>query len=321
MPDNQEFSYDRDISPYASRYFDTIGNDPRLSHERKMQLQGSLLGGIEDIQAQRAKMQKEKDEGVLRSLNMREAHSDLEDARARRIQMQKNTEAVGGAKTQVNSILGDQSMSPEQKRQFLAQEELNHPLAGDPTLGKVFDLGREALPKEREKVFTPGQTVGYLSKLAGKVTPEELSLAMQDPVAMSVMVAEAEAMEKEDEEADKLQGRKDADALEIKKSMIRTRFKFGKDEDNMPTGKLDEESERNAELTVRALAPDKLKDFAALKQSGDHQALVQFVESVQDTHFDDMLGGKTSGKTSGPKSTGAVTDRSAARNAIFKKKE
>ena len=293
----QEFSYERDISPYASKFFDTLGNDPRLSPERKAQLQGMLLGGVEDIQAQRAKMQEEKDKGVLRSLDVRKTQSDLEDARARRIQMQRDTEAIGGAKARVNSILGDAAMSSEQKRQLLAQEELNHPLAGDQTLGKVFNLGREALPKEQEQMFTPSQQVDFLSKVAKSGRAEDVIAALQDPIQMGVMLAAAEAQEKEDKEADDLQGRKDAEAQEIRKGMTRTRLKFAEDDAGMVTGKLDDDSARNAELVVRALAPDKMKDFAALKQAGDDKAIVQFVESIQDSKLDEILSG---GKSKAP---------------------
>ena len=309
------FSYDRDISPYASRYFDSIGNDPRLSHERKMQLKGTLLDGVEDIKMQRLKMQEEKDNGVMRTLKMQGYQSDLEDARAKRIQMQRDTEAIGGAKTRVNSILGDTTLSSEQKRQLLAQEELNHPLAGDQTLGRVFNLGREALPKEQESMFTPSQQVEFLSKVANSARPEDAIAALRNPAAMAQLRDAAEAQEKEDKEADELQGKKDAEAHELRKNMTRTRFKFAEDDTGMVTGKLDDDSSRNAELVVRALAPDKLKDFVALRQAGDDKAIVQFVESIQDSKLDEILNGKSKGAAA----TGF--DRTAARNAIFRKKE
>ena len=292
----QEFSYDRDIGGYASKFFDSIGNDPRLSPERKAQLQGTLLGGVEDIQNQRLKLQEEKDNGVMRSLKMQGYQSDLEDARAKRIQMQKDTEAIGGAKTRVNSILGDQSMSAEQKRQLLAQEELNHPLAGDPSLGRVFNLGREALPKEEKPLYTPGQTVNYLSKIAGKVSPEELSMAMRDPVAMSAMIAEAEAQEREDKEAMTLNKRKDAEAHEIKKGMMLKDLKFAKDETDAPTGWLDDESTRDAEMIVLALGtPEEQKAFSDLKDAPSDEPRADLVRSIQRRELEARLSGKTRG--------------------------
>ena len=86
----QDFSFERDIQGYASNYFDTIGNDPRLSPQRKAQLQGTLLGGVEDIQNQRLKLQEERDNGMMRTLKMQGYQSDLEDARAKRIQQRGN---------------------------------------------------------------------------------------------------------------------------------------------------------------------------------------------------------------------------------------
>ena len=81
----REFSFERDIQPFSSRYFDTIGNDPRLSQERIAMLQGSFLDGIEDIESQRRKNQAERDSGVRASLDARKTQSGLEEARAKRI--------------------------------------------------------------------------------------------------------------------------------------------------------------------------------------------------------------------------------------------
>jgi hypothetical protein len=297
MPDNQEFSYDRDIGGYASKYFDSIDANTRLSHERKAQLQGTLLGGVEDIQNQRLKMQKEKDEGVLRSLDVRKTQSDLEDARARRIQMQKDTEAIGGAKERVNSILGDASMSPEQKRQLLAQEELNHPLAGDQNLSRVFNLGREALPKEKEQMFTPSQQVEFLAKVANSARPEDAIAALRDPAAMAQLRAAAEAQEKEDKEANDLRGRKDAEAHEIRKGMMLKDLKFAKDETDAPTSWLDDESTRDAEMIVLALGtPEEQKAFSDLKDAPSDEPRADLVRSIQRRELEARLNGKGGAK-------------------------
>ena len=314
----REFSFERDIQPFASRYFDTIGNDPRLSQERIAMLQGSFLDGIEDIESQRRKNQAERDSGVKASLDARKTQSGLEEARAKRIKMQQDTEAINGAKSRVMGVLGDPEMTPEQKRQSLAIEELNHPLAGDQELGKVFNLGREALPKEKDPVFSPSQRVGYMSKLAGKVAPEELSRIMQDPQEMAVMLQRIDTEEKEDEEARNLNKKNDAASNALKQDMARKRLKY--DEDN--AGWMTEESTRDAESVIQALGtPEEQKAFLSLKGSPSDKERKELVEMVQDRKMQEILSGKSGTPAKkGAADPGDVESRRAfTRSLIFKK--
>lgn len=307
----QEFSYERDISPYASNFFNTIGNDSRLSPERKAQLQGTLLGGVQDIEAQRLKLQEERDKGQLRTLQFQSYQSDLEDARAKRIRMQQETESLNGVKGTVDSIIGNPDYTPEEKRQLLAKAEMEHPLAGDTTLGRMFNLGREMLPKDEGGKFTPTQTATYISRLAGKVAPEDLAIALQDETTLGVLLAQADAMEKEDEEVSKLRERKDADARAIKRGMMLKDLKYAKDEMGTPTTWLDEDSTRDAEMIVKALGnPEEQKQFDELRTAPSDEARYELVRSIQRRELDTRLGGK---------SESAADNASRARSLIFGK--
>lgn len=307
----QEFSFDRDVGAYASKYFDTIGNDSRLTHEQKVQLKGTLLGGVDDIQAQRLKLQEEKDQGVMRSLQMQGYQSDLEDARARRIQTQREAEAMVDVRDTVTQITGSKDHTPEQKRQLLAEAEMNHPLAGDPALGRMFGLGHEMLPKGGS-TFTPGQTASYISKLAGRMHPEDLAAALQDPVTMGALLAEADAEEKENTEATKLRDRKDDEASVIRKGMMLKELRFAKDETlNEPSVWLDDDSTRDAEMIVKALGTSaEQKKFDELRTAPSDEERYALIRSIQRRELGARLGGE---------SEAAAGSASRARSLIFGK--
>ena len=154
-----EFSFERDIAPYASRFFDEIGSS-EMSTSAKQKLQGSLLGGISDIESQRLKLQEERDQGRERNLSYERGVLALEEARASRSRIEQQNREVGDVQSLVRGIV-DSEDTPDVKTQKLArtQLELGDRVLANPALGHLFKFGHDAIPKPDKPLISNAEMV------------------------------------------------------------------------------------------------------------------------------------------------------------------
>lgn len=264
-----DFSFERDVAPHASRFFAEIGRSP-VSPEAANRLQGTLLGGITDIETQRNKLREERMQGKMRELQYAEGVSALEEARARRQRIENETAKVGAVKEQVTGIIRGTD-DPALKRQRLAELEFENSGIDDPSVRRIFDTGREVLPPVRKSDFTPAQIAAF----AEDVPPEVL--ARQDPVEIGQYVGVA-AQRKKD-----LEDRKKAleDSDDERGKLLERDFEFDKDESDIETW-LKPDSTNNASLVVEVFgSPEEKAQWEKLKTAPSDHARAMLAMRIQ----------------------------------------
>lgn len=276
------FSYDRDIAPHASKFFDSIDADPTLSHGAKMRLQGTLLGGMEGIEAQRLKLQEERDQGRQRKLQYENSVFALENARAERARREQMEARRAGVAATAKGIL-DGAGDPETKRQVLARTALD--FAGDNDAMEVFKTATGALPKEREGGLTPNQIADFTSRIGEYVTPEDLPDVLSNPMLLGQVLGKVGAEELKRKEAKKLADDKTEAGKAQKLELAKMPLKFAKGEAGEESGWLEDSSTAIATKVVEALGnPQEKERFTKLKTAGSDRERAMMVELIQLRH-------------------------------------
>lgn len=268
-----DFSFEKNVAPYASKYFDRVSADPNLTGGQKRELQGMLLNGVDEIRQQQAKLQDSAMKGRMRDLQYATGVSALEEARARRARMEQSSGEVAGAQNVVQSIIGGTD-SPEEKRRKLAEFKVANAatLALNPDAKQVFDIGESALPKESQ--FTPSQ----VARFAAQRVPAEV-IATGDPMLIGDVAAQIAEQDKVAEEAKKLREDKSEKAMQMKLRLAQEPLKFAKDETTgTESDWLEPDSTNKARLIVSALAPDDLERFEKITSDRERAT---FVNNIQ----------------------------------------
>lgn len=291
MPATAEFSYDKDVLPYAGRMFDRIGSDRNMTTEQVSRLQSGLLGGVEGIEAQRLKLQEERDMGRKRKLDYEGDVFALEEARARRTRIEQMEQRRAGVTATAKSIL-DSTDNPETKRQMLARTALDY--ADDREALQTFDIAASALPKEKTGGFTPNQIAGLTAKLGNKVAPEDLPFVLSNPVLLGQALAAVAKDEDDTKEAKRLAEDQSDQAQKAKLELAKMPLKFAKDESGGESEWLEDGSTAVAAKVVEALGtPAEKERFAKLKTAASDRERALMVELIQLRHrFDtEKVGG------------------------------
>lgn len=301
-----DFSFDRDIAPYAGKYFDRIAADRSMSHEQKMRLQGNLLGGVEAIEAQRLKLQEERDMGRKRKLDYEYDTFRLEDARAARTRLERDGAQVIGAHTLVKGILASPD-DPYTKAQKLAEAELEHaPIsAANRDVGQVFNIARAAIPKTSSANFTPHQIASMTAKLGNRVHPDDLPAVLSDPVLLGQALAEVAKDEEAAIEAKKLADDQSKEAKAAKLELAKMPLKFAKDIRGDESDWLEDSSTAVATKVVEVLGtPEEKARFAKLKTASSDRERALMVELIQLRHRFDTEKVEGAGRKSASSVTG-----------------
>lgn len=291
MPD---FSYQSNVAPYASKFFDDVGADSRLSSSAKARIQGTLLDGMDDIEMQRNKLESQR----LGLASDRQAFElgglKLEAARDRRA---KVSNASGIAK----GIL-DSADDPETKRQKLARAALDH--ADDDDAVQTFGLANKALPEVKKADYTSMQVADMTAKLVGRVAPEDMAQVMGNPSLLGSVLGEIAKKDENEKEAKRLRDDKSEKALALKSSLATKTLKFAKPPADANTeewvdaqGKprwLDDDSTSDARQIIGVLGTaEDQKAFEELKDSSSDRARALLIHNVQLRHQLEIANGSS----------------------------
>ena len=269
-----DFSFEKDVAPYASKYFDRVSADPNLTGWQKRELQGMLLNEVDEIRQQQVKLQETAVRGRMRDLQYASGISALEEARARRARMEQASGEVAGAQNVVQSIMNSAD-SPEEKRRKLGEFKVNNAaaLALNPDAKQVFEIGESALPKEESRM-----TDSQIARFAAQRVPAEV-IATGDPMLIGNFAAQIAEQDRIAEEAKKLREDQSEKAMQMKLRLAQEPLKFAKDETTGTESEwLEPESTNKARLIVSALAPDELDRFEKITSDRERAT---FVNNIQ----------------------------------------
>jgi hypothetical protein len=280
-PTPSAFSYDQDVQPYASKYFDRVSSDKNLSHGAKMRLQGTLLDGLEGIEAQRAKLAEERDKGQARKLSYASGVFDLENARASRARAEQMETRRAGVSDIARGII-DSDDDPETKRQMLARTALEY--AEDRDAREVFQMAERALPKQADSLLSDSATMAMI--LDG-VPQEEIALAKETrdysrigAISRKLKVEHDTAVENK-----RVGAAEDKEARSIKLGLAKSPLKFAKgDLSGEESDWLEDDSTSLATAIVQTLGDDKgvdLQRFLALKGASSDRERASHVRDIQ----------------------------------------
>lgn len=278
--DTPNFSFEKDVAPYASKFFDKIGGTENLTEQARARLQGSLLGGMEGIQNQRLKLQEERDQGRMRSLQYATGVEALEDARAKRVRVEQQQAQVGGFHSAINDIANSDLDGRSKQQQISALAIANADvIATNPDVKNVFDIASKALNPEKSTI-TPAER---LSAAMGGVSQEALDRAAAGDYSQ---VSFETGQLKEAKEA-KAEAKRTATATttEQKATSRRLAFEpieFERDENKVETPWLKPESTQRAAAVVYSMGtPAEQAAFEKLKDASSDKDRASMAKEIQ----------------------------------------
>lgn len=270
--------YDTTIAPSTTRFFSDVQADPRLTSRTKAQLQGTMLAGLQEVEAQRAKMQEERDQSAMRQLQYETGSLNLEQAKMDRKRLEDSA-AKGAAMDADLSAVLDSDTDYETKSANLAKVQMKYSdLTTNPAIRYKLDAAKDAIirPLATRPLMTPAQEFQMGQE---GVKPEDLggsrfaALGLQSRQAKS-----AEEQKKLDLEAEKQRDKEMYDLLNAK-------IDFEKSED-LPDGAqtpkwLKPESHQVAKLLMQFATPDEKKKFEAAGPANDDVTRANIARDVQ----------------------------------------
>lgn len=175
----QDFDYQRDIAPSLSRFFGEIRRDPRLSPQSVERLQSTVLRDSNEIEAQRMKLQEERDQSLLRNLSARQTMLHLDEFRRRQREEERQAEEASQAAASIRATVGtdEPDAIKRAKLRDLTLSSLGTAVT-NPNVARMLDLANGAFPQDKDP-FTPAQ---YVQMGMEGVPPEVL--ATGDPLVI-----------------------------------------------------------------------------------------------------------------------------------------
>lgn len=273
-PETTDFSFEKDVAPYASKYFTKLSADPNLTGGQKRELQGMLLNGVDEIRQQQAKIQEDRMQGRMRDLQYATGVSALEEARAKRVRMERASGEVADTQGVVQSIISGAD-SPEEKRRKLNEFKVANAskFALNPDAKQVLEIGESALPKATSGL-TPSQTAKLI---ADGMDPD---VAMSGDPALIGLVAGALAQDEEiRKEAKRVREDQSEQARQMKLRLAQESLKFAIDNTTKSESDwLEPESTNKAKLIVQALAPEEMERFNKITSDRERATLVNNIQ-------------------------------------------
>lgn len=151
--------YTDNIAPSTTRFFSDVQADPRLTSRTKAQLQGTFLAGLQEVEAQRAKLQEERQQSAMRRLQYEQGTLALEDAKMARKRLEDST-AKGAAMDADLSAVLDSADDYETKMANLAKVQMKYSdLTTNPAVRFKLEAAKDAIvkPLPTRPLMTPAQ--------------------------------------------------------------------------------------------------------------------------------------------------------------------
>lgn len=204
QPAGYEFDPKKEIDPMAGKFFSQVEANPNLSPEAKLRVQTKYLAGLEDIQAQRGKLESERMRSMLDRQRLEEGTLALNEMRRKQEDVARAAENQRIGTETVNGILAS-GLTPEEQRKQIAAYKINNAakITTDPALKYAIDAAEGQIPKPKSPLYSTKDMrdkmeKGVPSEVVRRGNPAEIGIYER------VMAA------KEKEKSDKLEDRKAA---------------------------------------------------------------------------------------------------------------
>ena len=199
-----EFDPKKEIDPMAGKFFSQVEANPNLSPEAKLRVQTKYLAGLEDIQAQRQKIESERMRSMLDRQRLEEGTLALDETRRKQGEIARAAEVQKSAAGTVKGILAS-NLPAEEKRKQIGMFRIDNAaaIATDPALKSIVDTTEGMIPKVLDPIYS---TEDMRNKIE-KGVPSEVVLR-GNPAEIGIYERVMAAQEKE--KSDKLEDRKAA---------------------------------------------------------------------------------------------------------------
>jgi hypothetical protein len=200
QPAGYEFDPRKEIDPMAGSFFSQVEANPNLSPEAKLRVQTKYLAGLEDIQAQRQKIEGERLRNTLNRQEIERSNLALSEARRKQEDAMRAAERQKGVADTLKGIR-DSDLPPEEKQRQFNEAKIS--LAGDyvtnPTVKTIFDTVESGLPKPPEPLLS---RTDVKSLIVDKNVPTEIALLAQENPEVARVWMEMEDIRKKGESND-----------------------------------------------------------------------------------------------------------------------
>jgi ribulose bisphosphate carboxylase small subunit len=187
-----EFDPAKEITPMTRQFFSDLDSNKQISEQTRMRLSQGYLAGVDQIRAQRSKLEAEQRASLLSDLQIRKLNSDLQQERIKMETLKQQGGRQAVIADQIRQVrYGD--YAPEQQRQLIEQIEVDNlpAIATDPNLKTMVDTVKKQLPARQEpQLLTPAQRIAAAAA-TGEYIPEDA-----DPALVGILTGYAEAEKK-----------------------------------------------------------------------------------------------------------------------------
>ena len=199
-----EFDPQKEITPLGGRFFDKVENDPRLSRSAKTRIQSGYLDGIDDVQAQRQKLESERMRSMLGRQRLETGNMAIAEMRRRQDEIARQTEVQKTAAGALRGIVGS-NLPPDEQRKQIAAFKLENAASiyADPALRYTVDAAESMVPPPMAPLYS---TKDMRGKLEAGVPPEVVLKGDPVEIGFYERIIAAQKME----QSEKLSERKSA---------------------------------------------------------------------------------------------------------------
>jgi hypothetical protein len=269
-PPVADFDPRRDIDPMAKKLFTDIGAERHLRPEDKIALQSKLLAGINDVSAQRSKLEAERRQSMMNNLRIEQAQGSLAAMRQRQQTAVEQTAARATFTDAVKGVMSRTDLDPLAKSaeiDRLTTENLGF-VAADPDAARAVSTAKSMIPLPKVSTLTEAQ----IMEAAESGVPAEL-VATGDPYVIgatkALLDANRKAMSEKVEDRKAAQKEKATLLKDLAKDDFRfipnmERSQYGIDPNDKTPYLLQGDHTRGRQLASLLLTPEEYKAFDAL---------------------------------------------------------
>jgi len=196
QPASYEFDPQKEITPLGGRFFDDVENDTRLSRAEKTRIQTEYLNGMDDIQAQRKKIENERLRSLIDRQTLERNDMALAEARKKQGEVIRQAEVQKSAAGTVKEIISSNLPADEKRRQIgMFKIENAAAITTDPSFRTIVDTAESLIPVPAAPLYS---TQDMKSKLEKGIPPEVVMRGNPQEIGLYERIIDTQGKEQSD---------------------------------------------------------------------------------------------------------------------------